>query len=179
MYANSQLENHLNLSNVDYFQQVKDFRSFECDLEKANRNSSQVPIWTSYSFKEKYELADLSPWSLDKLIRRFSSQPKWLKKYRHHYYKGAGPSLAATCDAICYKQLIWEIATTQRCLSAVGWIHPPNSSSFSNKENGVEDDVDQNKMKRNNTLQKLMLLSFSFSLINICMFCVSYKNVNV
>ncbi|EGI64819.1 Sphingomyelin phosphodiesterase [Acromyrmex echinatior] len=90
--------------------EVKDFENWIYNLTLANINSDQRPLWyKSYSFKEEYELSDLTYDSLQAWLFKLLNDEKLLNRYYRNYFKQAEPSLTKECDAKCMRVFICDV----------------------------------------------------------------------
>ena len=72
------------------------------------------PQWfKEYSFKADYQLADLSPYSLDALMNTFAQNRDLLTTYWQRAYKYGDPSLAQGCDNDCLRYELCHVVRTE------------------------------------------------------------------
>ena len=96
------------------FQEVKDFQSWSFNLTEANLTPESKPKWVqSYSFKEAFNLDDLSPASMDSLVHRLAANKTELQKYWEFKVKSGDPFLEEGCDDECLLNNLCEIVTTE------------------------------------------------------------------
>lgn len=94
--------------------QVVDHDTWIYNLTLANINAEDNPVWyKEYSFKGTYELDDLSPASLNKLLHSFAADDQRLKSYWEYKVKSGDPSLKKGCDNDCLVGHLCEMAVTQ------------------------------------------------------------------
>lgn len=80
----------------------------------ANINREQNPEWyRSYSFQNEYDLADLSPASLDGLVETMARDPSLLRRYWELKGKLGDAFLAAGCNDACLQSHLCDIVTTE------------------------------------------------------------------
>ncbi|EZA53027.1 hypothetical protein DMN91_002938 [Ooceraea biroi] len=83
---------------------VKDLENWMYNLTLANEHVTQRPLWyKSYSFKEEYDVTDLSYDSLHTWFSRLTRDDDLLRRYHRHFFKHAEPSLMKECNAKCLK----------------------------------------------------------------------------
>lgn len=93
---------------------VIDFDTWIYNLTEANLNETKSPRWfKEYSFKNAYQLQDLSLMSLDGLINQFSRDKSFLTKYWEYKIKLADPQLDMGCDDLCLKETLCDIVRVQ------------------------------------------------------------------
>ncbi|KAG4072908.1 hypothetical protein HA402_006588 [Bradysia odoriphaga] len=84
------------------------------NLTEANLNASSSPNWfREYSFIDAYNVADLSPASLDELMTSFATDPDLISLYWMHKVKMGDPSLEEGCENECLLKHLTEIVTTE------------------------------------------------------------------
>jgi len=67
---------------IKLLQAVKDFENWMYNLTLANDNAAQRPLWyKSYSFKEEYNVTDLSYNSLQAWFSRLTDDDNLLTRY--------------------------------------------------------------------------------------------------
>ena len=92
---------------------MNDFESWSYNLTEANM-SNKSPKWTQmYSFKNAFNLTDLSPASMDQLVKRMSTDKVLLKKYWEFKVKKGDPFLAQGCDDKCLLNHLCTVVTTE------------------------------------------------------------------
>jgi len=63
-------------------QTVKDFENWMYNLTLANANADERPLWyKSYSFKEEYDISNLTYDSLDAWVKKLASNESLLNRY--------------------------------------------------------------------------------------------------
>ncbi|XP_030749635.1 sphingomyelin phosphodiesterase-like [Sitophilus oryzae] len=96
---------------------VSDFHQYIYNLTEANENSQVSPRWFElYSFKEKYELEDLSLPNLKGLYDRLTlnnSDNALVEEYYKLRGREGDSYLAGTCDSSCKKTLICQITAVE------------------------------------------------------------------
>ncbi|XP_043271532.1 sphingomyelin phosphodiesterase-like [Venturia canescens] len=93
--------------------EIIDIDTWIFNLTAANETPESRPEWyKSYSFKEEYNLEDLSVESLHKWIVDKSKNIWTLQRYREHFYKRADSSTSEYCDEECLRNLLCTIVTT-------------------------------------------------------------------
>ncbi|XP_017885919.1 sphingomyelin phosphodiesterase 1-like isoform X2 [Ceratina calcarata] len=86
---------------------VTDYENWMYDLGSANKHNDTTPAWyVSYSFKKEYNLPDLSANSLNNWLYETLRNDTLLDKYYRNFYKLAQPSLVASCDVNCKRELL-------------------------------------------------------------------------
>ncbi|XP_035772890.1 sphingomyelin phosphodiesterase-like [Anopheles albimanus] len=94
--------------------QVSDFESWYFSLTEANQNPARNPIWMQlYSFNRDFQLSNVSPASLDTLVRRFASNPAELRRYWEFKVKRGDPFIAAGCNGDCLLNHLCQIVTNE------------------------------------------------------------------
>lgn len=94
--------------------QVNEFESWIYNLTEANEHPDRNPIWYKhYSFKEDFDLEDLSPASLDGLIQELAVDREKLTRYWQYKVKAGDPSLNDGCNEMCLLGSLCKIVTTQ------------------------------------------------------------------
>ncbi|XP_044598927.1 sphingomyelin phosphodiesterase-like [Cotesia glomerata] len=89
---------------------VQDIETWMYNLTEANENFLKRPNWfKSYSFKEAYNLEDLSKNSLNQLVNKMIKYSSILQTYHKNFFKHAAPSLKNECDNDCLKEYICRI----------------------------------------------------------------------
>ncbi|KAK2580874.1 hypothetical protein KPH14_005946 [Odynerus spinipes] len=89
---------------------VKDFDNWMYDITSANENPTQQPQWyKSYSFKDEYNLTDLSLNSLSDWLVEIKSDKDIVNRYYRNFFKRASPSLTTSCDLKCKQKYIERI----------------------------------------------------------------------
>lgn len=83
-------------------------------MTEANiHGADKRPQWyKEYSFRDFFQLEDLSPKSINDLFERFAKEPELLLKYHHLKRNMADPSLAKECDHNCLKKDLCDLAVT-------------------------------------------------------------------
>lgn len=66
-----------------------------------------------YSFSRDFQLSNVSPASLDGLVRRFASNPAELRRYWEFKVKRGDPFIAAGCDGDCLLNHLCQIVTNE------------------------------------------------------------------
>lgn len=93
---------------------MTDFESWYFSLTEANQNPNRNPIWMQlYSFSRDFQLSNVSPASLDGLVRRFASNPAELRRYWEFKVKRGDPFIAAGCDGDCLLNHLCQIVTNE------------------------------------------------------------------
>ncbi|XP_059484531.1 sphingomyelin phosphodiesterase-like [Neocloeon triangulifer] len=90
---------------------VLDHETWSFNLTEANLNGPDVPpTWTQlYSFKDAFGLSSLLPQDLDAFVSRLANDANLQDLYYRLYWTAGDPSLAATCDVACRRNLVCEI----------------------------------------------------------------------
>ncbi|XP_043498948.1 sphingomyelin phosphodiesterase-like [Polistes fuscatus] len=92
---------------------VKDFDNWMYDITQANEDPTKFPQWyKSYSFKNEYNLKDLSLNSLNNWLIDMRNNQDLLDRYYKNYFKRAAPSLQKNCDFKCKEEYINNIIIT-------------------------------------------------------------------
>lgn len=96
---------------------VTDYQNWMYDLNAANLNPDQRPSWyKSYSFKEEYNLEDLSSKSLHGLFLDATRDDNLRTTYYNHFVKHAQPYLESKCNSTCKQQYLCRtIASSYPC----------------------------------------------------------------
>lgn len=82
--------------------EVNDAITYWYNVTEANETPEKSPIWRKlYSFRETYDLEDLSPASLNQLVYRFAEDKTLLKTYWEYRRRLADPILKQGCDNDC------------------------------------------------------------------------------
>ncbi|XP_012257111.2 sphingomyelin phosphodiesterase-like [Athalia rosae] len=98
--------------NADTYQ-VEDADTWIYNLTLANETPDKNPVWfKSYSFKEEYELDDLSPTSMNDLVHRMARNNSILNTYYANYVKQGDPSLESGCSESCLATQLCDIVTS-------------------------------------------------------------------
>lgn len=93
--------------------EVKDFENWMYNISLANENSNQRPQWyRSYSFKNEYNLTDLSLNSLSDWLVELGSDENVLNRYYENFFKHADPALQIDYDFEYKKEYIKRIIVT-------------------------------------------------------------------
>lgn len=80
------------------------------NIEAANENPTQQPQWyRSYSFKNEYNLTDLSLNSLNEWLVEMKNNEDMLNRYYKNFFKHASPALERNCDLKCKEEYINRI----------------------------------------------------------------------
>ncbi|EFN81993.1 Sphingomyelin phosphodiesterase [Harpegnathos saltator] len=99
------------VDNQNY--KVKDYENWIYNLTLANNDPNDRPQWyKSYSFKEEYNISDLTYDSLKDWFDRLSHDNDLLNRYYGHFFKLAEPSLRKECDIECKKTVINRITAS-------------------------------------------------------------------
>jgi hypothetical protein len=92
---------------------VKDIETWMYNLTLANENAAQRPLWyKSYSFKEEYDIPDLSYDSLHNWLSRLARDDDLLSRYYRNFFKRAEASLKKECDTKCMRAYMCRIITS-------------------------------------------------------------------
>ncbi|XP_072757179.1 sphingomyelin phosphodiesterase-like [Anoplolepis gracilipes] len=93
---------------------VKDIETWIYNLTLANEYATQRPPWyKSYSFKEEYDIPDLTYDSLQSWLTKLTRDDDLLTRYYRNFFKRADPSLEKECDTKCKKKAyVCRIITT-------------------------------------------------------------------
>ncbi|XP_070163189.1 sphingomyelin phosphodiesterase [Polyergus mexicanus] len=92
---------------------VKDIENWMYNLTLANENAAQRPLWyKSYSFKEEYDIPDLSYNSLHNMLSKLAHDEDLLSRYYRNFFKRAEPSLKNECNMVCMTTYICRIITS-------------------------------------------------------------------
>lgn len=92
---------------------VKNIETWMYNLTEANENAPQRPSWyKSYSFKEEYDIPDLSYDSLHSWLHKLARDENLLSRYYRNFFKRAEPSLNANCDSKCMRAYVCRIITS-------------------------------------------------------------------
>ena len=84
------------------------------NLTLANQLVNTRPQWfKEYSFREDYQLSDLSPASLDGLTTTFANNRDKLYTYWQRVFKMGDPTLKAGCDNECLLDELCRIVRTE------------------------------------------------------------------
>lgn len=84
------------------------------NLTEANLTPDRAPRWfREYSFREHYNLTDLSPKSLDKLLQRLARSDDELYDYWRLKQKNADPMLAKGCNEDCLRDALCSVVRTE------------------------------------------------------------------
>ncbi|KAL1505487.1 hypothetical protein ABEB36_005046 [Hypothenemus hampei] len=93
---------------------VTDYSDYILNLAEANTNSSSNPIWYKlYSFKEEYDLPDLTLESLENLYNEMTSNDtdnKIVEKYYRYKFRDSEVHNKQGCDLKCKKKLVCMIS---------------------------------------------------------------------
>lgn len=95
------------------FQQVTDHETWIYNLTEANQGSNTPRWFKEYSFKQEYNVPNLSPASLDQLTKNFVRDDQLLLKYWRNYVKMGDPHLEQGCDQGCLFNTYCRIVTTE------------------------------------------------------------------
>lgn len=91
-----------------------DHETWIFNLTEANNNRDYVPEWfKEYSFKDGYDVPDLSPASLDALVTDMSTDHEKLHLYWQRKVKMGDTALAAGCDNQCLANELCSITTAE------------------------------------------------------------------
>ncbi|XP_058823057.1 sphingomyelin phosphodiesterase 1-like [Topomyia yanbarensis] len=94
--------------------EILDHETWFYNLTEANQHPDRNPLWTKeYSFKEQFNLADLSPVSLDGLLQKFAHTEAELLQFWKLKQKQADPMLASGCDRVCLRETLCTIVRTE------------------------------------------------------------------
>uniref|UniRef100_A0A1Q3G345 Sphingomyelin phosphodiesterase n=1 Tax=Culex tarsalis TaxID=7177 RepID=A0A1Q3G345_CULTA len=94
--------------------EILDQETWIYNLTEANLTPDQPPRWfKEYSFREHYNLTDLSPRSLDQLLQRMASSDDTLFDYWRLKQKNADPMLAKGCDEDCLRETLCAVVRTE------------------------------------------------------------------
>lgn len=66
-----------------------------------------------YSFRDEYDVENLLPSTLDKLVTRFAKDKDLLTKYSEYKFKLADPILERGCDKKCLLNHLCDIVSNQ------------------------------------------------------------------
>ncbi|XP_043663777.1 sphingomyelin phosphodiesterase 1-like [Vespula pensylvanica] len=92
---------------------VKDFENWIYNITVANENPTQQPQWyKSYSFKNEYNLTDLSLDSLNNWFLDMRNNKDTLNRYYKNFFKHADAALQKNCDLKCKEKYINSIIVT-------------------------------------------------------------------
>ncbi|XP_039305802.1 sphingomyelin phosphodiesterase 1 [Solenopsis invicta] len=104
---------------------VKNFENWMYNLTLANANPDQRPVWyKSYSFKEEYDVSDLTHVSLHDWLHKLWNDEDQLENYYRHFFKNAEPSLKKECDVQCMRNYVCRVIVSlgdhkTNCINAV------------------------------------------------------------
>lgn len=97
-----------------FFQEILDQETWIYNLTEANLTLDQPPCWfKEYSFREHYNLTDLSPRSLDQLLQRLAGSDEALYDYWRLKQKNADPMLTRGCDEDCLRETLCAVVRTE------------------------------------------------------------------
>lgn len=86
---------------------VINYQNWMYNLSAANLYPNERPSWyKSYSFKEEYDLEDLSVESLNGFLVNASRSDSVLNTYYNHFFKHAQPRLKSECTSSCKEQYL-------------------------------------------------------------------------
>ncbi|XP_029175142.1 sphingomyelin phosphodiesterase-like [Nylanderia fulva] len=92
---------------------VKDIETWMYNLTEANANAPRRPSWyKSYSFKEEYDIPDLSYNSLHNWLHKLIQDDNLLSRYYRNFFKRAEPSLNKECDTKCMRAYVCRVITS-------------------------------------------------------------------
>ncbi|XP_047344030.1 sphingomyelin phosphodiesterase 1-like [Vespa velutina] len=92
---------------------VEDFDNWMYNITAANEHPTQWPQWyRSYSFKNEYNLTDLSLNSLNNWLVDMKNNMDTLDRYYKNFFKHAAPALQKSCDLKCKEQYMNGIIVT-------------------------------------------------------------------
>lgn len=95
-------------------QQVTDHETWIYNLTAANEKPSKEPVWyKEYSFKNEYDVQNLSPIALDGLLSEFATDLKKLQTYWQYNVKQSDAFLELGCDNDCLLRELCKIVTTE------------------------------------------------------------------
>ena len=70
-----------------------DIHTYYMNLTEANKNPNATPTWSVlHSFKDSYNLTDLSPSSMKDMANRLYNDPKLASEYEWNAYRRGGKS---------------------------------------------------------------------------------------
>lgn len=93
--------------------EVLNVESWIYNLTEANLTPDSPPKWFKHiSFKEQFDLEDLSPASVDDMVYGFITDPKMLQKYHQFRVKAGDPYQLDECDTNCQKKDLCEIVSS-------------------------------------------------------------------
>lgn len=91
-----------------------DYESWTYNLTKANLNLDIGPEWFKlYSFKEQFNLQNLSLSSLDNLMHRFAKDSNILHTYWELKMKKGDPIIHLGCDRKCLTHTMCDIVVNE------------------------------------------------------------------
>lgn len=94
--------------------EIVNFESWGYNLTEANLESTKPPNWRKiYSFKQTYNLQDLSLRSLHDLINQFVGNETLLYEYWRLKVKDGDPLLKVGCNRSCLTSALCEIVTKE------------------------------------------------------------------
>ncbi|KAF7991317.1 hypothetical protein HCN44_002879 [Aphidius gifuensis] len=97
--------------NADSFA-IENFDNWMYNLTEANLTPNKSPNWfKSYSFKEEYNLQDLSYESLNNWLLNMTKNVTLQQQYRRNFHKNASPELDKYCDEECLRKIVCQIVT--------------------------------------------------------------------
>lgn len=99
------------VSGRDYA--VMDYENWTYNLTQANENPEKNPEWyKSYSFKEEYNLQDLSIRSVNEWFMTMSHDKNNLNRYYRHFLKNPKRAETSSCDSDCKKSYLCRAVTS-------------------------------------------------------------------
>lgn len=95
-------------------QNVLDYESWIYNLTKANLHVDIGPQWFKlYSFKQQFNLQNLSLSSLDDLMHRFATNTSLLHKFWELKMKNGDPVMRVGCDKKCLVNAMCDIVINE------------------------------------------------------------------
>ncbi|XP_055585560.1 sphingomyelin phosphodiesterase-like [Uranotaenia lowii] len=96
--------------------QVTDYDSYYYNLTEANLYPDRPPVWTKlYSFAEEFGIRNLSPASVDQVVRRMGTPEgrEDLRRYWQFKVKMGDPSLEEGCDDDCLLNHLCQVVVNE------------------------------------------------------------------
>lgn len=92
---------------------IEDYDNWMFNLTLANEYPELGPSWfKSYSFKEEYNLNELSYDSLNDWLNVIRKNETVLRQYHKHFITHADPALQVPCDQKCLNKLTCQMIVT-------------------------------------------------------------------
>ena len=93
--------------------EVLNVESWIYNLTESNLTPEKAPRWFKHiSFKEQFDLEDLSPASVDDMVYGFITDPAMLHKYHEFRVKAGDPYQLQECNSNCQKKDLCEIVSS-------------------------------------------------------------------